>query len=53
MAKAGKKILLVDDDASLRQSLAEQLQLHEEFDTRCGGQRGAGAWKRSSRNIST
>ena len=33
MAKAGKKILLVDDDASLRQSLAEQLQLHEEFDT--------------------
>ncbi len=28
-----KKILLVDDDDSLRQSLAEQLQLHEEFQT--------------------
>ncbi len=29
----GKRILLVDDDASLRQSLAEQLELHEEFFT--------------------
>ena len=29
----GKKILLVDDDEALRQSLAEQLQLHEEFVT--------------------
>ncbi|WP_259781802.1 response regulator transcription factor [Aestuariispira ectoiniformans] len=29
----GKKILLVDDDNALRQSLAEQLRLHEEFDT--------------------
>lgn len=27
----GKKIFLVDDDSALRQSLAEQLQLHEEF----------------------
>ena len=27
----GKKILLVDDDDALRQSLGEQLQLHEEF----------------------
>ncbi len=27
----GKQILLVDDDDALRQSLAEQLQLHEEF----------------------
>jgi len=29
----GKKIFLVDDDQVLRQSLAEQLQLHEEFVT--------------------
>ncbi|MBI1208828.1 MAG: response regulator [Azospirillum sp.] len=28
-----KKILLVDDDLALRQSLAEQLHLHEEFET--------------------
>ncbi|MEQ8604958.1 MAG: response regulator transcription factor [Marivibrio sp.] len=28
-----KKILIVDDDEALRQSLAEQLQLHEEFET--------------------
>ncbi len=27
----GRKILIVDDDAPLRQALAEQLQLHEEF----------------------
>ena len=27
----GKKILLVDDDDALRQSLSEQLRLHEEF----------------------
>lgn len=27
----GRKILIVDDDASLRQALAEQLELHEEF----------------------
>jgi DNA-binding response OmpR family regulator len=30
---SGKKILLVDDDEVLRQSLEEQLQLHEEFVT--------------------
>ena len=30
----GKKILLVDDEDVLRQSLGEQLRLHEEFDTR-------------------
>ena len=30
---AGKRILLVDDDAALRQSLAEQLRLFEEFTT--------------------
>jgi DNA-binding response OmpR family regulator len=30
-AVSGKKILLVDDDQALRQSLVEQLQLHEEF----------------------
>jgi DNA-binding response OmpR family regulator len=29
----GKRILLVDDDPPLRQSLAEQLRLHEEFTT--------------------
>jgi DNA-binding response OmpR family regulator len=28
----GRKILLVDDDPALRQSLAEQLRLHEEFE---------------------
>jgi DNA-binding response OmpR family regulator len=28
---ASKRILVVDDDPALRQSLAEQLQLHEEF----------------------
>ena len=30
--KAGKCILVIEDDAALRQSLAEQLQLHEEFE---------------------
>ena len=30
---AGRKILIVDDDTALCQSLAEQLQLHEEFAT--------------------
>ena len=29
----GKKILLVEDDEALRQSLTEQLLLHEEFTT--------------------
>jgi len=29
--RAGRKILIVDDDIALRQSLAEQLELHEEF----------------------
>lgn len=29
----GKRILMVDDDEALRTSLAEQLQLHEEFET--------------------
>ena len=29
----GKKILLVEDDEALRQSLCEQLELHEEFET--------------------
>lgn len=31
--KPRRKILLVDDDEALRHSLAEQLNLHEEFDT--------------------
>ena len=30
---SGKRILVVDDDSALRQSLLEQLQLHEEFIT--------------------
>lgn len=30
---SAKRILLVDDDEALRQSLAEQLQLHEDFET--------------------
>jgi DNA-binding response OmpR family regulator len=30
---AGKRVLLVDDDTELVNSLAEQLQLHEEFET--------------------
>jgi DNA-binding response OmpR family regulator len=29
--RAGRRILIVDDDGALRQSLAEQLELHEEF----------------------
>ena len=33
----GKKILLVDDDESLRDSLAEQLELHEEFEPKGAG----------------
>ncbi len=39
-APTAKKILLVDDDDALRQSLGEQLRLHEEFatvDTGTGG----------------
>src|SRR5438309_1824840 len=31
MMWAGRRILIVDDDGALRQSLAEQLELHEEF----------------------
>ena len=31
---AGRRILIIDDDTALRSSLAEQLQLHEEFATR-------------------
>ena len=29
--RAARKILIVDDDGALRQSLAEQLELREEF----------------------
>ena len=28
-----RKILIIDDDDELRESLSEQLSLHEEFDT--------------------
>jgi DNA-binding response OmpR family regulator len=41
-----KKILLVDDEAALRESLAEQLELHEEFTTTqvgCGAEALAAA----------
>src|SRR5438105_10769936 len=31
MMRDGRKLLIVDDDGALRQSLAEQLELHEEF----------------------
>ena len=31
-SKPGKCILVIEDDSALRQSLAEQLQLHEEFE---------------------
>ena len=34
---SGKKILLVEDDEALRESLAEQLRLHEEFATTVTG----------------
>lgn len=33
VSAAAKKILIVDDDEALRQSLSEQLRLHEEFAT--------------------
>lgn len=42
----GKKVLLVDDDSALRQSLAEQLRLHEEFLTE-EAEDGAGALSRA------
>ena len=34
---SGKKVLLVDDDDALRDSLRDQLQLHEEFETTVAG----------------
>src|SRR6202165_6272414 len=37
MMRAVRRILIVDDDGGLRQSLAEQLELHEEFaSVECG-----------------
>ena len=38
----GKKILLVDDDDALRESLAEQLELHDEYATEQAESGGAG-----------
>ena len=34
----GRRILIVDDDQALIDTLAEQLKLHEEFETTCVGQ---------------
>ncbi|MFP6743753.1 MAG: response regulator transcription factor [Alphaproteobacteria bacterium] len=39
-ASSHRQILLVDDDAPLRESLAEQLRLHEEFDISEAGSGG-------------
>ncbi len=40
--RAGRRILIVDDDGALRQSLAEQLELNEEFlTTECDTAAGA------------
>ncbi len=40
LAGGGKRVLLVDDDRALRESLGEQLRLHEEFET---AEAGSGA----------
>ena len=37
-----KTILIIDDDPDLRELLAEQLQLHEEFDAACAATAGEG-----------
>lgn len=37
-----RRLLLIDDDTALRQSLAEQLELHEEFETVGADTAGAG-----------
>ena len=47
---ASKRILLVDDDEVLVQSLAEQLDLHEDFDTvGLGSAAGALTWAKDER----
>jgi DNA-binding response OmpR family regulator len=43
--QSGKKILIVDDDAELRNALTEQLHLHEEFDV-TGAETGTAALDR-------
>src|SRR5579883_3119919 len=48
----GRKILLVDDDAALRHSLAEQLRLHEEF-APAEAENGAKALELATQHIST
>ena len=49
----GRKILIVDDDAALRHSLAEQLQLHEEFAAAEAETGAHGARARQAASIST
>ena len=46
-----RRLLLVDDDKALRQSLAEQLRLHEEFDCRRGRYRRRALESRKSEHF--
>ena len=50
---AAKKILLVDDDQPLRESLIEQLELNGEFTCAEAGTGRDGAWKQPSPTCST
>ena len=48
-----RRILIVDDDAALRHSLAEQLQLHEEFQAGEAESAAAALDDREAASIST